>query len=101
MDINNDNRETLEFEPLANFYKGGRNVQICTTLYKNHNVQWKTISPFSPFKNSYDVVVVERIVPINSVIKNASISDVYYTEDGYGMPEFKNIDDALDYIDSL
>ena len=91
----------LEFKPLIRFHKFGNEIQRCETTYKNISIMQETFFPFNIFKEPIDTFLVDRIVSINSEIDNAIINCNYYTAEGFGYPEFKKLEDAIIYIDSI
>lgn len=97
----NQTIEQLEFHPLIRFFKCGTEIQRCETTYKNTNIMWETIFPWNIFKDPIDTFMVDRIVKSSEIIKDAAINENYYTAEGYGYPEFKTLEDAINYIDSI
>lgn len=92
---------SLEFVPLHNFMSGGTNIQVCQAKYKNHYITWRTYFPWSVFEKPCDEIVVDRVLPMNEKVPNATMSDDFYTPEGYGLPVFKDVDHAIEFIDSI
>jgi hypothetical protein len=59
------------------------------------------VTPASPFRSSFSRIVVSYIVPIDTVIEGAEVSGDYYTEEGYGVPVFSDMEKAFNYAHSL
>jgi hypothetical protein len=95
------NIEKLEFKSVIRFYKFGNEIQRCETVYKNIHILWETFFPFNIFKDPIDTFLVDRIVTVDTKINNAIINENYYTDHGLGYPEFRKLEDAITYIDSL
>lgn len=95
------NIDNLIFEPIISFCAGGKEIQRCSANYKGINIMWETAFPFNFFKKLYNHFVLDIIVKKDNKIKNGNVNCNYYTESGFGYPDFENLEDAINYIDSL
>jgi len=91
--------ENLIFEPVISYFSYGNETQICRTTYKGVIITWRTFFPFNIFKDPTDYFIVDRIIPNTCVVNNGVINENCYTEDGFGLPEFKTLEDAIAYLD--
>ena len=95
------NINELEFKPLISFNNRGNNIQRCETKYKGVCIVWETFFPYNIFKDPTDTFLVDRIVPMDTEVKGGVINGAYYTEDGFGYPEFKTLESAIEYVDTI
>lgn len=93
--------QNLEFKPLVRFFKFGNEIQRCETKYKGVGIMQETYFPYNFLKEPTDSFMVDRIVKVDSKIPNAEICENFYTEQDYGYPVFKTLENAIEYIDSL
>jgi len=90
----------LIFEPIVCYTSGGNQTQVCSTTYKNIGITWRTYFPWSIFKEPTDSFVADLILPMDTIVENGNMSDAYYTEEGYGLPQFKTLEDTIKFIDN-
>ena len=92
----------LEFTPECKEARGGRELQIATTKFKNVTIIERTHIPFNPFKNITVEYVLDLVLPISTMVKNGYMSESYYTAEGYGTPVFKNdLESAIEFINNF
>ncbi|HII95371.1 MAG TPA: hypothetical protein HA367_06530 [Candidatus Methanofastidiosum sp.] len=93
--------DDLIFEPLVRFMSKGNEIQRCTTMYKNIGICWETFFPHNIFKDPIDRFTVDLVLPIGTTLHESGyMNPNYYTDEGFGMPEFKTLDNAIEFIDS-
>lgn len=87
--------EKIRFEPVTRFMSHGDEIQICKFSYKGLDVYERTFFPFNVFKKISTTYSVDLVLPIGEDIPQG-----YYAEEGYGSPEFKEITEAIKWIDN-
>jgi hypothetical protein len=97
-----------EWQESAESYKtlqvGRDRIRDCYIFPNGIHCYEDFVSPYSIYNPSYSVVTVDYTVPKTTTIPGASINDDWYTEEGYGLPEFKGEDPmkaAFEYAMSL
>lgn len=88
----------LIFEPLSRNFSCGNETQTAITTYNNVNIVEYTYFPWSIFKNVNTWYVVDLILPIGTL---DSLSDNYYCEEGFGVPEVKTIEEAIEIVENF
>jgi hypothetical protein len=88
----------LRFEPIVRFNSCGNDIQRCGTKFNNVAITWETFFPFNIFSEPKDLFIVDLIVPIDCETPNGTISQNYYTEDGFGVPIFTTLEDSILFI---
>lgn len=91
----------LIFEPQSRHRMSGNELQIATTHYKGVHITERTFFPWNIFKNITVCYVLDLVLPIDTEVKGGKMDDAYYTEEGYGLPVFEELDDALEFIDKF
>jgi hypothetical protein len=91
----------LEFEPQHRQTFGGNELQIATTSYKNVLITERTYIPYNWFKQIRVTFLVDHVIAENTVLKNGIINYNCYTEDGFGIPQFNELEHAIEYIDTI
>ena len=76
--------------PEHRFTQSGNEIQIHTVDMLGIRVVNRTFFPYDVFKNISETYVPDIILTIDVEVPNGRISTCYYTEEGYGMPEFDN-----------
>jgi len=87
--------ENLEFTPLHRYMSAGNEIQICKTNYLGIGITERTFFPYNIFKKPsywYTVDLVLKTSEYNC------LSEDYYTQEGYGLPEFKTLEEACEFI---
>ncbi|MBE3145490.1 MAG: hypothetical protein IMZ61_16435 [Planctomycetes bacterium] len=80
----------------------GRNIiRDFYTFPNGIHVMEDYITPANPFRSSSSRIVVSYIVPMSTVIEGAEVSGDYYTEEGFGVPVFSDMEKAFNYSLSL
>jgi hypothetical protein len=92
---------SLVFEPVVDFMSSGNRIQRCEARYKGHGIMWQTYFPWNIFEDPTDSFMVDRVVSVDTPIRNAVINDTWYTEEGYGYPIFETLEHAVEYINKL
>lgn len=87
--------ENVEFEPVSRFQSHGNEIQICKFSYKELDVYERTFIPYNILKHIVTTYSIDLILPIGE-----NVPQGYYSEEGYGYPEFKEIEDAIKWIDN-
>jgi hypothetical protein len=95
------NKSLGDYEPQHSSFKGGNNIQTATTNYNGVLITEYTFIPWNVFKNIKVWNVVDLVLPMNTVVENGKMDDLYYTEDGFGLPVFEDVDDALLFINEF
>lgn len=91
-------------EPYNTLQVGRDRIRDCYIFPNGIHCYEDWVTPYNIFKQSYSVVTVDHVVPITTTIPGASINDDWYTEEGYGLPQFKGEDPvkaAFEYVMSL
>ena len=91
----------LTFVPKNRFSSRGDDIQICETTYLNVIISNRTVFPRNIFRDPFDIYIVDLIVPTDSKIKNGTVNIDMYTDEGYGYPEFKTIEDSIIFINAF
>ena len=91
----------LTFEPRNRFSSHGNEIQICETTYLNTIISNTTVFPWNVFKNPIDIFTVDLIVPAETKIEDGEVNVNMYTDEGFGYPEFKTIEDAILFINTF
>ena len=92
--------DTAIFEPIVQFKQAGNEIQRCKTTYKNIDILWDTYFPWDIFKDPIDTFTVGLILPMDTVLINGVMNPNYYTEEGFGQPDFKELEDAFNFINT-
>lgn len=90
--------DQLEFEPVARCTTGGDEMQVARTFYKGIEIVERTFFPWNPFKKTSVHYMVDLVLPMGTL---DCLSDVYYTDEGYGVPEVKTLEEAISIIDNF
>ena len=91
--------KTESIKPLESFTQHGNNIQLCEVFFPNRKLCERTFFPYfflNPPTVSYTIDLVipensevsEKVVEFGGVLKN------YYTDEGYGIPEFYELENA-------
>jgi len=86
---------SLVFEPILRYGKGDE-MQVARTTYKNTTIYERTFIPWNIFKKitvSYDIDLVLLMGT------EPCLSADFYTDDGYGIPVVKTLEEAIVLID--
>lgn len=92
---------TLEFEPVNRFWSAGNEIQRCKTIHNGIEILWETYFPFNIFKSPIDTFTPDIILPMSTKVINGVLNDAYYTDEGYGMVDFKTLEDAIQFINDF
>jgi len=90
--------DTLVFEQVAKCPSGGNEMQVAKTVYKGIDIIERTFFPWSPFKSISVHYMVDLVLPMGTL---ECLSDSYYTEEGFGVPEVKTLEEAIKVIDDF
>ncbi len=93
------NCDTLEFEPIANYFSHGNQIQKCETKVQGIEILWTTFFPYNIFKDPADWFLVNLILPMDTVVIDGRLNPNYYTDEGFGMPEFDTLETAVNFIE--
>lgn len=88
----------LTFVPRNRFSSRGDDIQICETTYLNVIISDRTVFPRNVFRDPFDIYIVDLIVPADSEIENGTVNIDMYTDEGFGYPEFKTLEDAIIFV---
>jgi hypothetical protein len=91
----------LTFEPRNRFESRGDDIQICETTYLNVIISNRTTFPRNIFRDPFETYTVDLIVPADTKVENGTINIDLYTDEGFGYPEFKSIEDAIIFINAF
>ena len=91
-----------EYTPLNRFMNCGNEIQVCGLLFPhNVHVTERTFFPWNFMKDPSTYWVLDLVLPISITDKikefGGELSDCYYTDEGYGMPEFRNLEKAFEF----
>jgi hypothetical protein len=91
-----------EYTPLNRFMSCGTEIQVSSLMFPNNTrIIERTFFPWNIFKSSTTFWVLDLVLPVgmtDDVKKfDGVLSDNYYTDEGYGMPEFTNLNQAFDF----
>jgi hypothetical protein len=92
--------KALVFKPEHKCLSGGDQLQICTTTYNNVNIYWFTKFYWNIFKAPLNIITVDLLLPINTVLKDGRMEEGYCA-DGFGYPEFNTLEKAINFIDTF
>lgn len=93
--------DELIFEPRCKFMSAGNEHQRSVTHYKGIEIMEMVIFPWNIFKSPSFLYVVDLIIPNNTVIQNGIINSDMYTDEGFGYPQFEELEHAVEYIDKF
>ena len=88
----------LTFVPRKRFSDRGNEIQVCEAMYLNTAISMRTFFPFNVFSDPIDTFTVDLIVPADMKIEDGEVNTDLYTDEGYGYPEFKTIENAIIFI---
>jgi hypothetical protein len=91
--------EDLIFNPVTRYPQAGNEIQICETSYKGVHITERTFFPWNIFQNISVLYILDLVLPMETKVEGGEMSDVYYTDEGYGLPVFKDLDKATAFID--
>lgn len=93
------NTQNLEFEPLYQWRQsGGDQIQRCQAIYKNIAITWDTIFWWNIFKSPTDYFMVDVTIPLSTKVEKGEMVQGY-CDGGYGYPVFKDLKDAINFIE--
>ena len=91
-----------EYTPLNRFWSCGTEIQVCGLIFPHKvHVTERIYFPWNFMKNPSTYWALDLIL-LNSVedkVKEfgGKLSDRYYTDEGYGMPEFTDLEKAFQF----
>lgn len=88
----------LKFKPVNRFMSAGNEIQVCCTKYKGIGITERTFFPYISFKGPITWYVLDLVLPMTISPPNGIMNDNYYTDEGFGMPEFDKLEDACNFI---
>lgn len=93
---------TIEYTPLYRSHQGGNEIQVVKFDFPNNTeVIERTYFPWNIFKNPTTWWCVDLVLPMSfePLVKEFGgiLTDKYYTADGYGMPEFTDLEQAFNF----
>lgn len=88
----------LKFNPINRFNSCGNEIQVCTTKFKGIGITERTFFPYNFMLDITSWYILDLILPIDYPIQDGHISDQYYTDEGYGVPEFSTLEYATKFI---
>jgi hypothetical protein len=94
------NINSLVCEQICKFNSGGYEIQRCKYNINDVIIFEETFFPINPFKNSVVFYIVDLVLPMKTIIENGEMSDCGYFEIGFGNPHFKNLTDAVEFIEN-
>ncbi len=89
----------LIFEPISRSPSAGNELQCAETNYKGVRILEFTFFPWSPFKNISVWYMVDLVLPMGTI--PSLVADKYYTEEGFGVPEVKTIEQAIEVVENF
>ena len=92
------NIDEIIFEPVSRNFSGGNENQHAKTLYKGVEIHERTFFPWNFMKPSLTWYIVDLIFPIGTM---ECLTDKYYTEEGFGVPEVDTLEEAIAIIDNF
>jgi hypothetical protein len=90
----------LVFKPVHECSSSGDQLQICTTIYNNVKIYWFTKFYWNIFKAPLNIITVDLLLPINTVLKDGRMGEGYCTDE-FGYPEFDTLEKAINFIDTF
>jgi hypothetical protein len=91
-----------KYKPLNRFMSCGNEIQVCGLIFPHKvHVTERTFFPWNFMKSPSTYWVLDLILP-NSVADKVKefegeLTDKYYTDEGYGMPEFTDLEKAYQF----
>lgn len=94
--------EQAEYKQEYKFVTHGTEIQICSlVLPYNVKVFERTIFPWNFLKNPKTYYCLDIVLPVSyekSIVKyNGTFNTEYYTDEGYGLAEFNNLEDSFNF----
>lgn len=91
-----------EYIPLNKYTSSGNEIQVCSLIFPyNVKVYERTIFPWNFLKEPVTHWTIDLILPESFIDKikefNGELNDCYYTDKGFGMAEFNNLNDAFNF----
>ena len=96
--MSKQNIDNLIFEPLHRSFQGGNELQVCKTNYNGVDIIERTYFPWNIFKKPTTWYSVDLIFPMGTM---ECLTDKFYTDEGYGMPEVSTLEEAVAIIDNF
>lgn len=90
--------DDLIFEPISQRMSNGNEIQHAKTVYKGVEIHERTFFPFNIFKEPKVWYIVDLIFPMEAM---SCITDKYYCEEGFGVPEVDTLEEAVAIIDKF
>ena len=98
--------KTAEYEQLNRFTNAGDETQVCRLTFPDGNtVTERTWIPYCFGKQIQVKYIVDLVLPVMSECEDkvielkGKLSDAYYTEIGFGMPEFDKLENAFAFAE--
>ncbi len=92
------NIDELIFEPINRHMSCGNEIQLAKTNYRSIEIHERTFFPFNIFKETVVCYMVDLVFPIGTM---DCLTDVYYTDEGFGVPEVSTLEEAIAIIDKF
>jgi hypothetical protein len=87
------------FEPIKEWTSCGNRYQLCKTNIEGIKVTERTFFPWNFLKEPVQWYIVDLVLPMDTVVPNGDMCGDYYTDEGYGLPQFlSNLEFAFDFI---
>jgi len=93
--------DNLVFTPECRTRTGSNELQIANTQYRGVNIAERTFIPWNIFRKTVVQYVVDLQLPMDTEVKGGEMSQYYYTSEGYGLPVFDQLEDAVEFIDKF
>lgn len=90
--------DEIIFEPVSRHMSGGNEIQHAKTSWRGIEIHERTFFPWSPFKEAKTWYIVDLIFPMDAM---PCITDAYYTDEGFGVPEVDTLEEAVAIIDNF
>jgi hypothetical protein len=91
----------LVFRPETRHMSAGNEIQHCSTEYLNVGVTCVTYFPFNILINIYTWYIVDLVLPMDTKVEKGKMSACYYTDAGYGLPVFDELEDVIAFINKF
>lgn len=93
--------KTKSIKPVNKYMQHGNEIQICKVSFPYEvTLTERTFFPFFFLNPVVVIYIMDLVLPLMSECHDkikefgGDLETCYYTEDGYGMPEFNNLEDA-------
>jgi len=94
-------RQFAKYKQENRFMQAGNEIQICSIKMLGIRCIERTYFPYNILKEPVTSIIPDLVLPMETVIEGAYMSDKYYTDKGYGMPVFEKYEYVYKYLKQL